>query len=160
MPLGELAKTTPVAAKQYYLDTSAVFALTLAEAKARGVGNIRDADVARGKKLKKFLAETQSVKALPRVTVLALEEMAAKVRSTERRATANANGHNTWPDFKQKEPQKARAADAAGPHATMLALVDVAIQQLAQYGVTFLEPVLPRVRSKRRRLCERPSRSS
>jgi predicted nucleic acid-binding protein len=135
-----LLEVAPAPALRCYLDTSAVWVLASLEAKANGA-TIVATDETNGKRVESFLKRLVAARGEPRTTVLAMEELAAKVRNNSRSESARRAHCSDWRQFKRADPTAADAADALAKTA-MLDAMRFAATRLGKLAVLFETPAV------------------
>lgn len=112
MPSGSLEQAPLSAADVIYLDTSALYALTVREVKASGF-RIEDAqlELDRAERITQFAVRVAEAGARICTTVLAFEEVAAIARRQERAAELAQTRYRAWADFEANDQAAAKAAN-------------------------------------------------
>lgn len=126
-----------------YLDTSAVFALAFRRARAEGQP-APDNEVSRAEALVGFLARVRAQGGRGRTSLLALEEIAAKVRNQTRSIGVERilGKAASFRDLKTSDRAKAEAVDAAA-HAAMMSMLKFTADALGAESVLLTRPVIP-----------------
>lgn len=115
----------------HYFDTSAI--LPLAVEKLEQVAQPRATAV------RTFVGRMGAVGATAGTSVLALEEIAFKVRRDARHDVLAQQGHKTWRDFERADPKLAEA-ESEVIQAQVLDMVKAAIDTCGPLAIQFLQP--------------------
>lgn len=127
-----LRLATPKENERFYVDTSAIFPLAHAEAKAAGGGG-EATELSRAVVVVDFLNRAARVSAEVRTTAIVFEELGAKVRNKIRMHEASKYSLS-WQALKAQRPTEAAAADAIA-HVKMLAFMKWAADGAAKGGI-------------------------
>ncbi len=131
--------TAPLTGERHYVDTSAFFYLAMLGASTAGE-RVPAKRLAQAKRLQAFLTQIQKLGGIACSTVLAIEELAAKVRNDARRDAAKSAGFNYWGDFKMKKPSEAQVEDGRSK-TRMVQMMDWAVAEFVKVGGRFEMPV-------------------
>lgn len=130
----------PTSGQRCYLDTSALIPLALHQLASAGGPAPPDEERRRADRIRRCIDRLVSAKASVVTTILAMEELAAKVRNDARNDQARAHG-STWKDLKRSDPAKARELDE-GCRDWMLKMMEHAARSTGDLGVSFELPVV------------------
>lgn len=132
-----LAKAKPSAALKYYLDTSAIYPIAWDEGATNGGAPAVDvAEKARASAVSTFLRDATAAGAEVRTSLLAIEEIAGKVRNGERRRCWKAKGFSDWRSYAIGNSAGARA-DGPIIQTKMLEWIGWSIRAVLSRGVQF-----------------------
>jgi len=136
VPATALSAFRHLAGLVFYLDTSAVFPLALVAA-----GSMKPINSTRSGLVKAFCADAQRASSRAVVSVLVLEEIAAKTRNEAQRDLLRAEGFDDWYAFEQAD--KARAdAERLNIKGRVLSMLQHAADELGMMGVTVEQPLI------------------
>lgn len=124
---------------RYYLDTSAIFALSYPTAISAGLVG-REANAAKqASRATPFVGQAVKAGATVFASVLGLEEVAAATRNKSRTLEAQAKGFRDWQDCKRSGGSASRAVDQDAQR-RMMAMLGCALSALRTNRVTLVEP--------------------
>lgn len=128
----DMQTSAPTVGARHYLDASVLLALAYRSAKSAGE-LAPPQEVRRGDKAAAFIARVNGSGGMAITTVIALEEIAAKVRNALRRAAWSKASYKSWSDFKQADPTTAHTADTHA-HAVMIQMLAHTMNELGRVG--------------------------
>lgn len=120
----------------FYLDTTAVYAMTLVRA-----GSTSPKEQDRARDVTAFLAAAERNTSRGLCSVLVLEEIASIVRSQSQNPILVREGYNTWRDFRNADPVRSEAEGKAIT-ARVLEMLTHAVEALASVKATIEQPIV------------------